>query len=47
MCSACLRAVTSRTIFDAPTISPVASRMGETVTDTSMGWPSFRIRLVS
>ena len=39
--------VTSRPTLEAPTISPSALRMGETVSETSMMVPSFRRRLVS
>ena len=39
--------VMSRPIFEAPMIRPSASRMGETVSETSMIVPSFRRRLVS
>ena len=38
--------VMSRPVFDAPTISPSASRIGETVSDTSMIVPSLRRRFV-
>ena len=39
-------AVMSRPIFEAPMIRPSASRMGETVSETSMMVPSFRRRFV-
>ena len=39
--------VISRPIFEAPTIRPEASRIGETVRETSMIAPSLRRRLVS
>ena len=34
-------------MFDAPMTAPVASRMGDTVSDTSTSVPSFRKRMVS
>ena len=37
---------TSRPILEAPTISPSSLRIGETVSETSMMVPSFRLRLV-
>ena len=37
----------SRAIFDAPTIVPAASLIGDTLMDTSMGVPSLRTRTVS
>ena len=45
--SACLRPVMSRAIFEAPTIAPLASRIGEMVTETSIFVPSFLTRTVS
>ena len=38
--------VTSRTILEAPTTRPCSSRRGESVTETSRGWPSLRRRTV-
>jgi hypothetical protein len=38
--------VMSRPIFEAPMMRPEASRMGETVSETSMTVPSFRLRFV-
>ena len=37
----------SRAIFDAPTISPRSSRIGETVSEIDSRVPSFRCRMVS
>jgi hypothetical protein len=37
----------SRAIFEAPTIVPLPSTIGETVTETSTSLPSLRRRLVS
>jgi hypothetical protein len=45
--SACLRAVMSRAIFDAPTMRPSGPRMGETVSEMSMREPSLCTRTVS
>ena len=45
--SARFRSVMSRAIFDAPTTFPAVSRIGETVSDTSMSCPSLRFRTVS
>ena len=43
--SARLRSVMSLAIFEAPTIVPSASRIGETVSETSMRRPSLVTRL--
>ena len=37
----------SRAMAEAPTIWPEASLIGETVSDTSIRWPSFLTRTVS
>ncbi len=42
-----LRCVMSRAIDEAPTIRSLASRTGETVTETSMRRPFFATRVVS
>jgi hypothetical protein len=47
VCSARLRAVMSRAIFDAPMMRPAPSRTGEMVSETSTRRPSFVIRTVS
>ena len=45
--SARFRSVMSRATFEAPTILPSASQIGETLSDTSMMRPSLVHRLVS
>jgi hypothetical protein len=37
----------SRAIFEAPTIAPLLSLIGEIVAETAMRLPSFRTRTVS
>ena len=45
--SACLRSDMSRAIFEAPTITPSAFLIGDTVRDTCTCEPSLRWRMVS
>jgi hypothetical protein len=45
--SDCLRGVMSRATFEAPTMRPSASLMGETVSEMSTSEPSLRTRTVS